>query len=79
MGSKKKKKKKPQIEPKSAAEILHPAEDAVVEVGIAAQCVIDACAPFHQARQDVVQIAARKSVVRTIARDGQIDPGAGPM
>ena len=53
---------------------IDPAGNARVEVCVHAHCVVNACARLDDARQDVVDIVDRESVIRTVMIDRTLGP-----
>jgi hypothetical protein len=58
------------------AHAVHPADQALVEIGIAPKVVVDTRTTFDQAGQDVVDIADRVGIVDAVALDGAFQAGA---
>ena len=51
------------------AHAIDPAHQHQVEIGVAAKVVVDAAAPFDQARQDVVDVLDRKRIIHGVVGD----------
>ena len=55
---------------------VHPADQLEVELGVAAEVVVDARAAFEQAGQDLVEVGDRVGVVEAVRRHRALGPGA---
>src|SRR5690606_37927424 len=62
--------------PHQRAHAVDPADQLDVELGVVAEVIVDAGAPFQQARQDLVEVVDRIRIVETERVDGALWPVA---
>ena len=61
------------------ANVGNPADQAIVEIGIAPHDVVDTVGAFEQARQYIVDIVDREGIVRPVDFDRPFLPGAAAV